>query len=549
MEVLITIKNYRCFSDSNPARIKIRKGFTAFIGMNNSGKSTLLKFFYEFRHLFDLLSDPNNFIQIIYRNPILLRLQGVLDNQEIYCNDNDRPININLQFLSESPHTEDNDLDSLKEINLVIDRNDNSVKGSVKIGNDQLYGIYPKSNITYEKILNIINDVDKRIASADISKVLETFKNLSRTLYIGPFRNAISVLPLLDITYMKALDGQYLNYFDIKVGRDFIRQWRQFKTGNDRNRSLTTLELTDDIKRIFNFEELEINSSHDDQSLQLFINRKVYSLSELGSGLAQFILVLVNVAIQKPSYILIDEPELNLHPSLQLDFLTTLGRYATEGTLFATHSIGLARSSTENIYTVKKTPRGSEVKPYDKNPGLLELLGELSYSTYREFGFEKILLVEGRTDIKTFQQFLRKYRQDQHILILSLGGKDFINEHSIEELREIQRISDQIYILIDSEKNSPSAELEQCRQKFKQNCDMNGIHCHILERRATENYFTDRAIKSLKGDSYSALDNYQLLGNSSLGWHKSENWLIAKEMNKEELESTDLGEFIRTICE
>jgi ABC-type cobalamin/Fe3+-siderophores transport system ATPase subunit len=312
---------------------------------------------------------------------------------------------------------------------------------------------------------------------------------------------------------------------------------------------LTTLELTDDIKRIFNFEELEINSSHDDQSLQLFINRKVYSLSELGSGLAQFILVLVNVAIQKPSYILIDEPELNLHPSLQLDFLTTLGRYATEGTLFATHSIGLARSSTENIYTVKKTPRGSEVKPYDKNPGLLELLGELSYSTYREFGFEKILLVEGRTDIKTFQQFLRKYRQDQHILILSLGVKDFINEHSIEELREIQRISDQIYILIDSEKNSPSAELEQCRQKFKQNCDMNGIHCHILERRATENYFTDRAIKSLKGDSYSALDNYQLLGNSSLGWHKSENWLIAKEMNKEELESTDLGEFIRTICE
>jgi ABC-type cobalamin/Fe3+-siderophores transport system ATPase subunit len=549
MEVLITIKNYRCFSDSNPARITIRQGFTAFIGVNNSGKSTLLKFFYEFRNLFELLSDPNNFIKIVYRNPIWLRLQGVLDNQEIYCNDNNRPITINFQFLCDSENTEDNNLDSLKEINLVMDRNDNSVKGSVKIGNNQFSGIYSKSNITSEKILNIRNDVDNLIASADISKILETLKNLSITLYIGPFRNAINVLPLLDVGYMKALDGQYLNYFDIKVGRDFIRQWRQFKTGNDRNRSLTTLELTDDIKRIFNFEQLEINSSHDDQSLQLFINRKVYNLSELGSGLAQFILVLVNVAIQRPSYILIDEPELNLHPSLQLDFLTTLGRYATEGTLFATHSIGLARSSADHIYTVKKTPRGSEVKEYEKNPGLLELLGELSYSTYREFGFKKVLLVEGRTEIKTFQQFLRKYRQDQHILILSLGGKDFINEHSIEEMREIQRISDKIYVLIDSEKDSANVELEECRQKFKQNCEMSGIYCHILERRAIENYFTDRAIKSVKTDRYSALEPYQKLEDASLGWNKSENWRIAKEMTIEELESTDLGEFIRIICE
>jgi predicted ATPase/5S rRNA maturation endonuclease (ribonuclease M5) len=530
MEVLITIKNYRCFSDSNPARIKIRKGFTAFIGVNNSGKSTLLKFFYEFRPLFASLSNHSDFINIVKGGFSSWKFQGDVDLEGIYCNENNRPLIINFQFLFEDNHI---NVDILREVNLVFTR-DNLYIGSIKIGNTEF------SNNTENVIANLMKK------SGDISYVLEIFKKLGNTLYVGPFRNAISLLPA-DIVNMMDIDRNYLNYFDIKVGRDFIRQWRQFKTGNDKNLRITTLKLTDDIKRIFNFEQLEINSSNNDQSLQLFINNQAYNLSELGSGLAQFILVLINVAIKQPSYILIDEPELNLHPSLQLDFLTTLANYATEGTLFATHSIGLARSSADYIYTVRKTPKGSEVSEYDKNPSLPELLGELSYSTYRELGFDKVLLVEGRSDIKTIQQFLRKYKQDQHILVLSLGGKDFINEYSIGELEEIKRISDKIYILIDSEKNSPDAELEKCRKKFQENCQEIGIHCHILKLRATENYFIDRAIKAVKGDKYSALKPYQLLKETSPHWDKSENWRIAKEMTIKELEATDLGEFLNQI--
>ena len=56
MQIDLTIKNYRCFADLSPARITIQPGFTGFLGANNSGKSTILKFFYEFRALFRLLS-------------------------------------------------------------------------------------------------------------------------------------------------------------------------------------------------------------------------------------------------------------------------------------------------------------------------------------------------------------------------------------------------------------------------------------------------------------------------------------------------------------
>ena len=52
MPVTLEIKNYRCFSREHPVTLELRLGFTALVGLNNSGKATLLRFFYEMRSFF-----------------------------------------------------------------------------------------------------------------------------------------------------------------------------------------------------------------------------------------------------------------------------------------------------------------------------------------------------------------------------------------------------------------------------------------------------------------------------------------------------------------
>ncbi len=108
MQVEITIKNYRCFSDSKPARIVLRKGFTAFVGVNNSGKSSLLKFFYEFRNLFQYLSYPdNNFIETLKGNSQEFTLpSSIFDPEEVFCNANSRDIEIQLKLLPSDETTQ-----------------------------------------------------------------------------------------------------------------------------------------------------------------------------------------------------------------------------------------------------------------------------------------------------------------------------------------------------------------------------------------------------------------------------------------------------------
>ena len=85
------------------------------------------------------------------------------------------------------------------------------------------------------------------------------------------------------------------------------------------------------------------------------------------------------------------------------------------------------------------------------------------------------------------------------------------------------------------------------RAKFKKLCDDGDITCHVLEWRAMENYFPDYAIKKVKGDAYRALQSYEPFKHPFPKWAKSENWQIAKEMVPEDLDNTDLGEFLKRL--
>jgi energy-coupling factor transporter ATP-binding protein EcfA2 len=278
------------------------------------------------------------------------------------------------------------------------------------------------------------------------------------------------------------------------------------------------------------------------------IDGKTYKQSEIGSGLIQFFLVLVNAAVRSPSYILIDEPELNLHPSLQVDFLTTLASYAEDGVLFATHNLGLARAVSDRVYSVRKVGRdGREVRDFAGTKDLAAFLGEVGFNAYQDLGFETVLLVEGPKDVTCVQQLLRHYQKEHQVVLLHLGGSSTINAGCATQLDEITRISPKLRALIDSERTQAGEPLAADRQSFVEVCSKLNIRCHVLERRAIENYLPEHAIRAVKSVKYRALGHYELLKNVDPAWRKEENWKIARLMTKDDLRGTDLGAFLEEL--
>lgn len=237
---------------------------------------------------------------------------------------------------------------------------------------------------------------------------------------------------------------------------------------------------------------------------------------------------------------------MNLHPALQIDFLTTLASYAPLGVIFATHSFGLARTAGDWVYSVTPADGCSEVHELEATPRLSEFLGELTFSGFRELGCDTILLIEGRTDLKPLRRFLHLYGKDHKVALLPLDGARMINGRSDDQLEEIKRIADTVVAIIDSERTSAEAPLSRDRQDFSELCTTAGIRCHVLQRRALENYFPERAVQAGIGNNLHALGPYDSL-DTQPGWSKADNWRAAHHVTKEELDASDLGPFLQTL--
>ena len=123
------------------------------------------------------------------------------------------------------------------------------------------------------------------------------------------------------------------------------------------------------------------------------------------------------------------------------------------------------------------------------------------------------------------------------------GGREY-------ELEEIKRITSKVFAIVDSERTGIGKRPAENREEFKLSCEALDIAVQLTDRRATENYFTDEAVKAVLGENASALGEFERLKDSSQNWSKSQhNWQIASRMTKEDIENTDIGRFLSKMFE
>ena len=529
--IKITLRNYRGFTSESPATFIIGDGFTAFVGRNNAGKSTCLRSIFELKnvianHNFWLGFDVNN-------DPITIQCPAEPDPSVLLNYDNTAPAFVSIDI---EPDT-DSDMDQFIQSTIRIDRNGHVFLSSIKVlrggSNQEFTPPFKKIIVSHEDGKAQLTTLTGMELTFTFRKFIQTLKSLSQSVYYGSYRNAIN-------------QGA-AQYYDIAVGTQIIAQWDQWKAGPNVASKRAVATVQSDIKRLLGYDSLEINASADNMTLDVIVNGHPFKLADLGAGVAELIITLSNALVKNPSFIFIDEPESHLHPSLQVDFLTTLAGYATKGIAFATHSIGLARSVADRTYAITRQNEISSCALFEKQTHLAELLGNLSYSGYYPAENAFVLLVEGTTEVKTFQVLLRKLKKDHAYVILPLGGKSLIRKNTDVEINEVVRIAggaDKVFAIIDSERKEKDVDLDKEHKAFKSTCKKLGISLLVTERRATENYFSEIAIKKGVGNNFSALPEFCKLGEDGKGWNKNENWRIADSETLEFFKTHDLGKFL-----
>src|SRR5689334_5799240 len=99
LEIDITLKNYRCFEDVHPVTLRLRDGVTAFVGKNNSGKSSLLKFLYECRPIFGAVASRTDIGTIFSGQQRPYPVQKMVSEPAaLACDFNDRPVELVISY-------------------------------------------------------------------------------------------------------------------------------------------------------------------------------------------------------------------------------------------------------------------------------------------------------------------------------------------------------------------------------------------------------------------------------------------------------------------
>lgn len=196
----------------------------------------------------------------------------------------------------------------------------------------------------------------------------------------------------------------------------------------DRGRELQLIPI--DHTRIDQLDEVKLrNRIIPDQGVSFIRDNKLVRLS---SGQKLFVYVVINIlgAIRRNSLILIDEPELFLHPTLEIQFVDMLKRILStfnSKALLATHSeVTVREIPAQCVHVFEKARHGLVIK----NPPFQTFGGDVQRISSYVFG--------DSSTSKPFERWVKDRLKDVYAddLIASLG--DQINEELLIQIRAIE---------------------------------------------------------------------------------------------------------------
>lgn len=285
MSLTITVRNYRRFPSGNPLRLELSPGNTAFVGINNSGKSSALRFFYEFRELFRTLAtwQPQHVhASLVNPHAAFGAADSVHDIDELFSDSTTEDLRITL-----------NGIDSLVEastapagnrrfttatgVDIVVARSSNTFRidtitlddGGKITSESGAFANFDNHHFTYEDNAAVVN----------VASIATVGDYLARTLYLGAFRNIVTV-------------GEQSKYYDVRTGQAFVQEWRKLKQGYDRLGQRSVGQVEEQVREVFGFDTFAIDPADDNATLLVRIDGTAYKLNDVGAGIAQFILAL-----------------------------------------------------------------------------------------------------------------------------------------------------------------------------------------------------------------------------------------------------------------
>jgi len=479
----IQVEGFRSIGDISIdlARINI------LAGKNNSGKSNILQSLELFANVIEnsaLLSDKD-------LNPARKTIECSFDVQLTYGD-----IAKIKSILKGKKLSHKNIIDfynqaySVIKYNLTIDKSDSNKAPVI------LYYLAYKKSIKYYPLFA------RNISDSISTDILDTFREM--------LKNHVLFIKLKDS--FSTVEQSYHN----KIAKKILSQ---FGSGEPSERKKYNL-LRDCLFNVTEGIGGELQPAMSDDKQEAFkysmrheVEKKyLLPISHSGDGAQRVAYILYHLINSAYEIIVIEEPEICLHPGAQKRFrkiLDDLCDMYQKRLLISTHSpFFLEGWKTANVYKIENVKGTTYVEKVANREQYVGIAAALGINPSDAFVADGIIWVEGPSDIVIYKTFFDKLGVDldaKNISIMFFGGDAL--QHI--EAKDLQRLNRNFVIILDSDKNDSKFLPAKWKRDIVEHSKKLGCYGFITERKEVENYFSLQAIRSYyRNRNLPPLDSY-----------------------------------------
>ena len=251
------------------------------------------------------------------------------------------------------------------------------------------------------------------------------------------------------------------------------------------------------VGSIIGDENVQIEIPNDRKTINVKTGQGFLPIEALGSGVHEVFMLASEIVVRPTHTILLEEPEVHLHPTLQRRFMQFVMEETSNQIFLTTHSATIIDTPGAQIFEVRNDGNAA-VKSLGSTQERFAACREIGFRASDLLQTNSILWVEGPSDriylLNWIKEIAPDLQEGLHFSIMFYGGKLLsrlsLDEEAVEDFIKLLPICRSPVMLIDSDKSGGQSKIRETKLRILTEFEAIGAFCWITEGREIENFYS-----------------------------------------------------------